>query len=294
MCFSLISALQPTIVPSASALPSSSQTIASQGSIEYGGGPVDPADLGVTLKYGTDFENIIKTDSNTLSMPISHRFNLGGDNSGASSWMEGLDRNSGIQAHSGLRCVGMDLTADDSDARCEFNIVGLNSLVGSKLFVSVWLYLPADWGLFDPGWNWYEISNPMTEGSATYLPYWAIHIVKPPSFRIDIDMRGLDGQIVTLAETPLGSAVLDLPLYPLPRGRWFNLQYYVLRSSGSGVADGAVKVWIDGRTVCDLNGVVTSGGDDWYTCPAKIYGSLVQSAMPYKLWVDDLSIYGAP
>jgi hypothetical protein len=273
---------------------SSSQTIVSQGSIVYGGDPIDPVDLGVTLKYGTDFENIVKVDPHYLSLPILHMFTF--TDGYGSVWMEGLDRTGGPVPNSGSRCVGMELTKiDSSSPRNEFNIVGLDGLVGSKLFVSVWLYLPANWGLFDPGWNWYELANPMFTYGPTYLPYWSIHIVKPPSYCIDIDWRGLDSQGHLVLETPSGSVVQDpLNPYPLPRGRWFNLQYYVLRSSGSGVADGAVKVWIDGKVVCDLSGVVTNGGADWFTTVAKIYGSFVQSAMPYKIWVDDLSIYGTP
>jgi hypothetical protein len=258
-------------------------TVTSQGNIEYG----------LTLKYATDFENIVKVDPHTLSLPILHRFTF--TDGYGSVWMEGLDRTGGPVPHSGSRCVGMELTTIDSNSpRCEFNIVSLNSLVGSKLFVSVWLYLPADWGLFAPSGNWYELANPMTSPyDPTYLPYWALHICNPPSFQISIDTRGLDGKLVGMASTPIGSVVRDPPAYPLPRGRWFNLEYYVLRSSARGVADGAVKVWIDGRVVCDLSGVVTSGGGDWGTCPADIYSyTIVQADMPYKLWVDDLSIYG--
>jgi hypothetical protein len=268
-------------------LVSSSKTIGSQGSIGYGGG--------LTLKYATDFENVVKTDEHRLSLPIDNWFEFQGEG-GARMWIEGLDRiTPGITPHSGSRCIGMELTDITKSSRNEFNILGLNSLVGQEIFVSVCLYLPADWGLFDPGWNWYEIANPMFSYGPSYLPYWAVHIVKPPSYCIDIDTRGLDGQIVTMVETPLGSVVQDPQNpYPLPIGKWFNLQYYVLRSSGSGVADGAVKVWIDGKVVCDLSGVVTKGGADWFTTVAKIYGSLVQSAMPYRIWVDNLSIYGAP
>jgi hypothetical protein len=257
-------------------------TVTSQGNIEYG----------LTLKYATDFENIVKVDPHTLSLSISHRFNLGSDNSSASMWVEGLDRNSGITPHSGIRCIGMEITSIVSDMRNEFNIVGLDSLVGSKLFVSVWLYLPANWSLQASGLNWYSLADPMFEYGPTYLPYWAIQICNPPSFNLAVDTRGLDGKMVSIASTNLGSVVRDPPAYPLPRGRWFNLEYYVLRSSARGVADGAVKVWIDGRVVCDLLGVVTSGGADWFTTPAKIYGLLVQAGMPYKLWVDDLAIYG--
>ena len=288
LLWSLFSPLQPTTVPSASALLSSSQTIVSQGSIVYVGGPAD-----LILKYETDFENIVKVDPHYLSLPILHRFTF--TDGYGSVWMEGLDRNSGIIPHGGSRCVGMELTEIDlSSPRCEFNILDLNSFVGQEIFVSVWLYLPADWGLSSPDWNWYELANPMTSPYASnYAPYWALHIVNPPSYRMDVDMRDLTKQGYLMQETPLGSVVRDPPAYPLPRGRWFNLKYYVLRGSAGG-ADGAVKVWIDGKVVCDLSGVITSGGGDWGTCPADIYGSFVQSAMPYKIWVDDLSIYGAP
>lgn len=248
------------------------------------------------LIYKTDFENIVKLSEDTSSIPIPHRFNTGSGIPCGSFWMEGLDRYSGITPHSGSRCVGMEVTdLTVSDIRNEFNILDLTNLVGSELFVSVWLYLPANWGLFDPGWNWYALASPMfSPYDPTYLPYWELHIVKPPSYCMDIDTRGLDRVIHTIFETPLGSVVRDPPAYPLPRGRWFNLKYYVLRGSAGGAADGAVKVWIDDRVVCDLSGIVTGGhvvGENWGTCPADIYGSLTQVGMPYKLWVDDLEIW---
>jgi hypothetical protein len=243
------------------------------------------------LIFKTDFENIVKTDPHHISLPIVHRFTF--TDGYGSVWMEGLDRTGGPTPHSGSRCVGMELTAiDPSSARNEFNILDLNSLVGSELFVSVWLYLPADWGLFSTDWNWYELANPQTSPyAANYAPYWALHIVKPPLYCIDIDMRDHNNVLHTMAETPLGSVVRDPPPYPLPRGRWFNLEYYVRRGSTRTSTDGAVKVWIDGRIVCDFSNVQTGGGENWGTCPADIYGSLVESAMPYRIWVDDLEIW---
>jgi len=259
-----------------------------QGTISDGGIPD-----GLLLKYRTDFEDIMKVDDHHLSLPISHWFEYRSD--GADFWMEGLDRNLAITPHSGTRCLGMEITAPppSETPRNEFNILPLNSLVGDELFVSVWLYLPADWGLFDPSWNWYELVCPqISPYSSNYYPGWTVHIVRDPDYRIDVDMRSTDLVQHTMEQTPSGSVVRDPPAYPLPKGRWFNVKYYVKRGSALTSPDGIMRIWIDDRIVCDLSNVITGGGQDWGTTPADIYGSLVQSAMPYRIWVDDLSIYG--
>jgi hypothetical protein len=266
----------------ASAQFSSSASIAIHGTIASSG----DRNLGLELKYETDFEDIYKISPQTLSLPINHGFTFGPY---ADMWVEGLDRNSSITPHSGSRCIGMEVTNTSTNIRNEFNIVNLDSFVGSKLFVSVWLYLPSNWGLYDPNWNWYTLANPMMSQGPTYLPYWSVHVVNPSSYRIDIDASYSTSPML---ETPAGSVVQDPPAYPLPLGRWFNIQYYVLRSSASGLADGSIYVWIDGRVVCHLTNVITKSNEDYFTTIAKIYGSLVQEAMPYRQWVDDLQIYG--
>jgi hypothetical protein len=77
--------------------------------------------------------------------------------------------------------------------------------------------------------------------------------------------------------------------FPLPRGRWFQVQYYVLRST----TNGKLKIWFDGILVSDRSGLQTKvSAEDWHTTPAKIYYDTTYDVFsPYRIWVDDLEIY---
>jgi len=206
---------------------------------------------------------------------------------GSAMWMEGLDRNTpGITCHRGTRCVGMELTNITESRRNEFNIIRLRDLVGDELFVSVWLYLPADWRMhLDKGsWNWYELANVFFTGGPNYLPYFSVHVIQRDStvdvFDLHFDVRDASGTQYALKE---------IPNYPLPRGRWFNLQYYVFRHE----TNGTVRVWIDGTLLFDASKIPTKNPSvtEWFTTPAKIYYETTDKFSPYQIWVDDLEIY---
>jgi hypothetical protein len=267
--WSLFSALQPTIVPSASALLSSSQTIGSHGSIEY-------SPLGFTLKYGTDFENITVKNYQQISMPISHSFNLGAVSGGASFWMEGLDRHSGITPHSGSRCVGMETTTSE---RNEFNIDNIQNLVSpsTEYYVLEWLYLPVGWQI--PATHWYSICGPFQGQSSPWLPVSEVH---PNNWggtnKIDLDYGGGPWTIL--------DTVSGLP----PIGEWFKLAYYVKLSTTQGI----IKIWINDIEILTATGIDTWGsvGRAMLATTAKIYGG--NGVGTLRLWVDDLAIYGAP
>jgi hypothetical protein len=235
------------------------------------------------LVYRTDFENVTKVTANTLSMGISNWFEFQGDG-GASVWMEGLDRKtSGITCHSGGRCIGMELTNITKSRRNEFDILGLKNLVGNELFVSVWQYLPADWRLHAPN-DWYELLDPIGTNSPTYLPYVAVHVsqqdITKDVFALDLDARGTDNLLKNYAH---------LSNSPLPRGRWFHLQYYVYRHPTNGI----VEVWVDDTLVLNASNVTTEDPSitDWFTAIAKIYYDKGDMFSPYRIWVDDLQIY---
>ena len=216
-------------------------------------------------------------------MGIDNWFEFQGDG-GAAMWMEGLDRNTpGITCHSGSRCVGMELTDITKSRRNEFNILS-NALVGSKYSVSVWLYLPKGWGLHVPGidYNWYEIANPYMHANGA--PYTAIWIRQPnitqPNLNLEVGGRNPQGNQLQVDQ------IKD---FPLPIGRWFNLQYYVSLDS----TNGAIEVWVDGKLVCDRTGLQTEGTADWLTTIAKIYYDTRDTFSTYQIWVDDLEIYKA-
>ena len=239
------------------------------------------------LVYDTDFTNVAKQDTHHLNMgQIADYFAFGGDGGGASMWMEGLDRNTpGITCHSGSRCVGMELTNITKSRRAEFNIMNLQNLVKNELFVSVWLYLPADWNLHSGHDDWYEIVNPFFTGDPTYNPYTAVHIypidnISPSAFHLSFDGEDSSGTFISHA---------DYASYSLPRGQWFNVQYYVYRD----VSNGIDRVWIDGNLIFDVSGFSTQNPSisAWFTTPAKIYYSTADTFTPYRIWVDDLEIY---
>jgi hypothetical protein len=230
--------------------------------------------------YSTDFENVTKKDAHRLNMGIDNWFGFEGDG-GATMWMEGLDRHTaGITCHSGSRCVGMELTNITKSRRNEFNIMNLTDLVGNELFVSVWLHLPPDWQLHLSG-EWYEIINPFFTGPPTYLPYSSIHILENTTSEVfDLGVDYTDNNV---------QRTLDYySNFSLPRGRWFQVQYYVQRNS----TDGILRVWIDGKLLANITGLQTKGPSaDWFTTPAKIYYDTNDKASSYRIWVDDLEIY---
>jgi hypothetical protein len=181
----------------------------------------------------------------------------------------------------------MELTDIAKSRRSMFNIYLQNLIQGDELFVSVWLYLPPDWQLHLPsgytgGRNWYEIANPYFTGPPAYLPYSAVEIdqnTTSPVFDLTINHRDLSGAQHTWDY--YGN-------FSLPRGRWFQVQYYVLRSS----TDGILRVWFDGTLVISGNGLQTKGPiEEWFTVPAKIYYDTNDRFSPYRIWVDDLEIY---
>lgn len=233
--------------------------------------------------YSTDFENVTKRDAYHLMMGIENEFVFGGDG-GASMWMEGLDgRTQGLICHSGSRCVGLEVTNISKSQRCQFEVTHPENLVGNELFVSVWMYLPADWRLHTPD-NWYELVNPFFTEAPSYLPYGAVHILQPDItrdiFTLSFDMRDVSGNLVTLKL---------IPNYALPRGRWFNLQYYVYRDATNGI----LRIWIDGALLLDANKIQTKNPSvaGWFTTVGKIYYDTSDTFSPYRLWVDDLAIY---
>jgi hypothetical protein len=249
--------------------------ISSQGRVTYSGYP------GLTLKYHTDFEDVIQIDAHALSLPIAHVFNFG--DGGARMWME---ENFG---HSGKRYVGMEVTDVVISRRNEFNIVDMEKLVGDELFVSCWFYLPPDWSLHspstDPYLNWYSLACLFQEQAPNYAPYAALHIYQPditkPIFNLGVFMRDVN-QVAT--------RIVEISNFPLPRGRWFNVSYYVLRHPTNGI----IKVWVDGTLICDKSGLCTKVINEYFTTVAKIYYNTADTFSPYRVWVDDLEIYGKP
>ena len=250
-----------------------SHAIPSKGTISFTGYP------GLELKHNTDFEDVVKVNDHTLSLSIDHNFIFGGEG-GARMWIED------DFSRSGNRCLAMELNNITESRRNEFNIVNFEKLVGNELFVSVWLYLPSDWRLHIPDvdWNWYELVMIFQE-YAPWHPYLCIWVCQPaitqPIFDVSVGGRDVDGTIFTLDE---------IKNFPLSRGKWFNVQYYLLRHQTNGV----VKVWMNGILLCNRTGLVTKAREEYFTTIAKIYYDDRDTFSPYQIWVDDLEIHCPP
>jgi hypothetical protein len=243
--------------------------------------------LSATLEYSTDFENVTTRDANRLYMgAMDNWFEFSGDG-GATKWIEGVDRNSGITCHSGTRCIGLEVTDITKSGRSQFEARGTQSLVGDEFFVSVWLYLPSDFRLhsIESGAPWLELIDPIYHAGPTYLPYVGVYIRQPnvnvDSFNLQIGQRDEEGELHILN---------TISNFPLKRGQWFHLEWYVKVSD-----NGAVKVWMDGSLIFDVSGVDTyNAAEGWFTTVGKIYYDNSDTFSPYRLWVDDLEIWKAP
>jgi len=236
-----------------------------------------------TLVFSSDFEAVTKKDANTLNLGIDNWEEFDG-NPNADMWIEGLDRvTPGFTCHSESRCLGLEILS--GGYRAEFNIHQLQNLVEKELFVSVWLYLPPDFSLHVPGidWNWDQIVNPYFTGPP-YLPYFSLDVIQPditkPIFNLRFDNRDMSNKLTTIKQ---------INNYPLPRGQWFNVQYYVLHDP----VNGAIKFWINGELLFEVNGLATANPSvtEWFTTPAKIYYEPSDTFSPYRIWADDLQIY---
>ncbi len=242
----------------------------------------------MVVKYSTDFEDAVKVDLHHLNLPIEHWFEFAADftgtgngNGGARMWV-----NTNI-AHGGTKSLGMELFDITLSRRNEFNILNVQNLAGDEIFVSVWLYLPSTWSLHVPGidWNWCSLMEIYFD-HPNYLPNAELVVYQPditkPVFDIAVGGRDINNNGFTLNR---------ISNFPLPRGRWFNVQYYLLRHT----TNGAIKVWVDGKLICDVTGIQTKavGSTGYHISPGKIYHHPQETA-GHRLYVDDLQIYGKP
>ncbi len=232
--------------------------------------------------YSTDFESVTKKNDFVLDMGIDNLFVF--DNSTACMFMDdGSKRPNSPVPHSGNRAVCLEITKGH---RNEFNLMNMQNLVQKELYISVWLYLPANFQMHMPNGNWFEIANPLITAE-TFAPYFALHISQEstqPEFSLQLYQRDINRDPKVLK---------NIPNIDLPRGRWFNLQYYVYHDD----TDGVIKVWFDdpmmqNQPIIEVSGVdMAKSSEAWYTTIAKIYHDPKDTYSPYQLWVDDLEIW---
>jgi hypothetical protein len=233
--------------------------------------------------YFTDFESVTKKNSYSLDMGIENYFVLDGS-TGDTFIDDGSMRDNSPVPHSGKKSVCLEVT---NGYRNEFNLMNMQNLVDKELFISVWLYLPSDFKMHMNNGNWFEIVNPVMTAD-TFVPYFALHINQhneKTEFGLQLYHRDVNQEALVIKQ---------IPDVDLPRGRWFNLQYYVYHDDRNGI----IKIWFDDPTmekqpIINIEGLdmYSPTTEDWYTTIAKIYHDPQDTYSKYRLWVDDLEIW---
>jgi len=199
-------------------------------------------------------------------------------------------------------------TTSTGPGRDEFNIRDMQNVVGNEHFVSVWYFLPSDWRVRDTGGlNFYALADPMQREGGNWAPYVEIWIHdyggNLEQFRVSVGGKDPNNnEVILLNKDGSEARAYDV----LPRGRWFNVKWWLRRDSEPGKS--FVKVWVDGHLICDqtafpyesgpLNYVKVSGVpqlldlsivNDYMTTVAKVYHQ--GTGVLHKLWTDDLEIW---
>ena len=235
----------------------------------------------------TSFEGMTKIDEHRLDWDFPHWFEYaamhredGGEGDGEGGARMWVDTE---KSRTGVASIGMELSDIRRSRRAEFAIF-LDGLPSDEYFLSYWLYLDDEWGLFHPrGEDWYEIGNPYSFGGR---PYSAIWIYSPDAeqkvFAVELGGRHADGSKYH-AGRKKG--------FELPRNRWFQIVSYVKLDETSG----AVRLWIDGDLVGSVSGIPTRDRKDARlgASVAKIYHDR-EDKVPKRIWIDDLEIYAKP
>lgn len=251
-----------------------------------------------TLVFETSFEDAKKVDDHELTLVIPHRFNYAGKLYNPDRWVTGEDGarfwvESNL-AHTGTKCIGLEVHDITKARRNELTITDAETFLGDEYWISIWDFLPADWGMHTEraNLNWYNIFTPLASDKNAvghWCPKIEIQIIQPtqnvPRFHAAIHFRDYyhsgEGHSYYLAW---------YKDFPLPRGRWFEIRVHLIR----GTTDGAIQVWIDGILVGDVGGIPTIAPEEpnlgYDVCIAKIYHDEYDYTV-HRLWIDDLKIW---
>lgn len=262
-------------------------------------GEILESDYGPTLLYGTNFDaftggkTYLTSSSSLRGLTISNYCYLVGT---ARVWAEAGESGIPLRRGGGTICLGLEVTLPsvpgEAANRAELNINIENAWAGrQKAYVSSWLYLPSDWELYAPLSNsWYEITNPSQSEAPQGIPKMKTHIQEKSG---EIYYLHTQTNPVPGTNTHLLPGI-NYALADFPRGRWFQLSWFVDRIAGT------VKTWITDRGVTTLIGAGTSLNlgystypNDWYTSVAKIYANFqgAPGGMKYRIWCDGFEIY---
>ena len=221
-----------------------------------------------------------------LDLPVANYVNLEPIHGGSRG--TGVAEIDSSHAHSGTDSLHLAVPDVSRNRRAEWAVRDMEALVGARHYtVESWMYVPADWDFNVEGidWNWYmfaQFYTPETpQPGGAYAPYTSFLVQQPdittPVFRAHIGGRNSDN---------VNADYVVYEGFPLPRGRWFEVRYYIdLRTEDAGTA----RLWVDGIEVGEATGLDTPRGD-WYSTVAKVYHHEDEPER-HDLWFDDLTIY---
>lgn len=235
----------------------------------------------------TSFEDVRKINDHEMNWDIRHWVEFaamhrqdggsGNGEGGARFWI------AGNRAHSGNKSIGLEVSDIEQSRRAEL-LIYPEDLVGKEYFVSYYLFIPNNFGLFEPNidWDWMEIAAPFAGG----LPYAAFFITNPDNaqknFDLALSMRGVNNKMSDISKTRM----------ELPKNRWVKVEYYVKRD----VRDGEIRFWFDGELFGEAKGIQTLNPDntvDFQISLAKVYYERGDKRAK-KIWMDDVEIWANP
>lgn len=265
---------------------SDSRKISTQGTIVYGGGR-----LLLSVNFDSFKGGQVITGTSIPGLGVQNYLDLNGP---TKVWIEdGSQSGIPMRRGAGTKVLGQEvLPSNTSSPRNEFDVYLQSVGISQKAFVSTWLYLPSNFKLTVPNinWNWFEIVNPMcaNDPSTGYYPKVAEYIGQPDITKMQFQ---LTASVNYAPDTP-NRVAMPPGIYNwagFPRGQWFNLKWFVDRTTGTA------EVWISLDGVHDtMFGYITGQNlmgnvNSWFTEVSKIYGSL--NGLDYKIWSDGFEIW---
>lgn len=234
--------------------------------------------------YSTSFEEVKEKNRHTLRWEIPHWIEYqamhiedGGQGNGLGGGQIWVEKG---KAHTGSQSIGLSLFDISKSRRTEL-VIFPDSYLKDEYYISYWVYLPEEWGLYDPtiDWDWFEIGNPFNSNGT---PYSAIHIIQATFdqtyFNVALNLRDEQGKMNNYGQKRI----------KLTKNAWFNISYYVRRSHD----DGAIKLWFDDQLIGDVSGIPTMRSKDtgFNVSIAKIYHERGDTTQ-HSLWIDDLKLF---
>jgi len=222
----------------------------------------------------TSFEDVTKVDRNTLSLPVPHRFNPGYPDPGEALSMFFIEEGF---AYSGNKCLGLRLeNGGQSDYRAEFNITGMEYLVGEEYYAQWMMYFPPDFSLDSPTNRWSTPVQIHTDNNPpTYAPKTHLFLNEPNPEEFWISVGGRDENAAFW--DPLPHKRFS------PKGRWIPVAVHFKRGD-------SIKFWLDKALQFETHEIPPIVASEWSFAPVKIY---CESDDPttHVIYIDDLEIW---